>query len=88
MDSKWFLEPKLFTHETDYFSFPDFFANFLASGVGIGTGEIENHRVSMIIPILFIASIYSVGFVKRLFEQVFPKVKNFSFFNDLLYWTP
>lgn len=47
-------------------SAPDFFINYLTSADGVGTAEITNHRISMIIPILFISSIYAIGFLSEL----------------------
>jgi uncharacterized membrane protein len=44
-------------------SLPDFLINYLTSAGGIGTAEIENHRVSMIIPVLFISIVYAIGFL-------------------------
>ncbi len=44
-------------------SLPDFLINYLTTTSGVGTAEIENHRVSMIIPVLFISIIYAVGFI-------------------------
>ncbi len=41
-------------------SFPDLLINYATSQDGIGTSEIYNHRISMIIPVLFIASIYGI----------------------------
>ena len=40
---------------------PDFLINYLTSADGVGTAEITNHRISMIIPVLFISSIYAIG---------------------------
>lgn len=47
-------------------SLPDFLINYLTSAGGIGTAEIENHRISMIIPVLFISIIYSISFISSL----------------------
>jgi hypothetical protein len=47
-------------------SLPDFLINYLTSAGGIGTAEIENHRVSMIIPVLFISIVYAIGFLGAL----------------------
>ncbi len=40
---------------------PDFLINYLTTAGGIGTSEIVNHRVSMIVPVMFIATIYAVS---------------------------
>ncbi|HSX39338.1 MAG TPA: DUF2079 domain-containing protein, partial [Candidatus Saccharimonadales bacterium] len=45
---------------------PDFMANYLTTAGGIGTSEIYNHRISMIIPVLFLALIYGIGFISAL----------------------
>jgi hypothetical protein len=42
-------------------SAPDFLINYLTSSDGVGTAETTNHRISMVIPILFLASIYAIG---------------------------
>lgn len=59
---------------------PDFMANYLTSAGGIGTGEIENHRISMIIPVLFISVIYAIGFLTEKLKDVL-KYLNISFKN-------
>lgn len=43
---------------------PDLLINYLTTEGGIGTSEIYNHRISMIIPVLFISSIYAVGLLR------------------------
>jgi len=48
---------------------PDILINYLTSASGVGTAEIENHRISMIIPVLFISTIYAIGFLSRLFQK-------------------
>lgn len=50
-------------------AFPDFLINYSTSAGGIGTSEIINHRISMIIPVLFISSIYAVGMLANLVSQ-------------------
>jgi uncharacterized membrane protein len=47
---------------------PDLMINYLTTAGGIGTAEVENHRISMIIPVLFLAIIYAVGFISRLLD--------------------
>ena len=44
-------------------SFPDFLINYLTTEGGIGTAEIENHRISMIIPVLYISTVYAISFL-------------------------
>jgi uncharacterized membrane protein len=46
-------------------AFPDLLINYSTSQGGIGTSEIYNHRISMIIPVLFISIIASLSFIKR-----------------------
>ncbi len=50
-----FLNPIIFA-----MAFPDFLINYSTTEGGIGTSEIINHRISMIIPVLFLASIYGI----------------------------
>ena len=52
------------------FAVPDLLINFLTTEGGIGTSEITNHRISMIIPVLFISSIYAVGFLSNLIAKL------------------
>lgn len=42
---------------------PDFIINYMTTAGGIGTAEITNHRVSMIIPVLYISIIYGLSFL-------------------------
>ncbi len=58
------LYPPLFA-----LALPELIINYSITGGGIGTSEIYNHRISMIIPVLFIASIYGVGFMSRLISK-------------------
>jgi len=46
-------------------SFPDFVINYSTTQGGIGTSEIYNHRISMIIPVLFISIILGVSFLRK-----------------------
>lgn len=48
-----------------FISVPDFLMNYLTSADGVGTAEITNHRISMIIPVLFIATIYAIGTISE-----------------------
>lgn len=43
-------------------SFPDILINYSTTAGGIGTAEIYNHRVSMIVPVVFLSVIYAIGF--------------------------
>jgi len=56
-------------------SLPDFLINYLTSAGGIGTAEIYNHRISMIIPILFLAVIYAISFYYDLLQKILQKIK-------------
>lgn len=51
-------------------SVPDFMINYLTSADGVGTSEITNHRISMIIPVLFISTIYAISFLSALLPQI------------------
>ncbi len=54
---------------------PDLLINYATTAGGIGTSEIYNHRVSMIVPVLFIASIFGVFYISKLFETSSIKMK-------------
>jgi uncharacterized membrane protein len=41
----------------------DFVANYATTAGGIGTSEIYNHRVSMIVPVLFISTIFAISYL-------------------------
>lgn len=62
-------------------SLPDFAINYLTTLNGIGTSEIYNHRISMIVPVLFVSVIYSIGLLSKfLFDllsraPVFQRIK-------------
>lgn len=75
---------------------PDLMINYLTSADGVGTSEITNHRISMIIPVLFISTIYAISFLSTLVsnfisflvskknKNVKDKVKNSKVFNNYL----
>ncbi len=65
-----FLYPQIFM-----LALPDFAINYLTTLDGVGTSEIYNHRVSMIIPVLIVSLIYAVSFLSR-FLTSFPKIGN------------
>lgn len=46
-------------------AFPDFLINYSTTQGGIGTSEIYNHRISMIIPVLFVSIIFGIAFLKK-----------------------
>ena len=54
---------------------PDFLINYATSAGGIGTAEIINHRISMLIPVLFISSIYGVSTLSGWAESIITKGK-------------
>ncbi len=58
---------------------PDLLINYSTSADGIGTAEITNHRISMIVPVLFLASIYAVKWLSSwsyiLMQKILTKVK-------------
>jgi hypothetical protein len=47
---------------------PDFLINYLTTASGIGTAEITNHRISMVVPIIFISTIYAIGYLSGLIK--------------------
>jgi uncharacterized membrane protein len=54
---------------------PDFAANYLTTASGVGTAEIYNHRISMIVPVLFISVIFAVGYLSGLFSGRIKKIR-------------
>ena len=50
-------------------AFPDLLINYSTTQGGIGTSEIYNHRISMIIPVLFLSSIYGIAFLSKFFKH-------------------
>jgi uncharacterized membrane protein len=58
-------------------SLPDFLINYLVTEDGLGVEEIENHRISMIIPVLFISTIYSINILAGILEDFIPKIKKY-----------
>ncbi|MBD3366148.1 DUF2079 domain-containing protein [candidate division WWE3 bacterium] len=54
---------------------PDFLINYLTTAGGIGTAEIYNHRVSMIVPVVFISVIFSIQFLAGVVSKWQPKLK-------------
>jgi hypothetical protein len=60
---------------------PDLLINYSTTAGGIGTSEIINHRISMIIPVLFISSIYSVAY----FSDRLGRIKKLSKLKKLNY---
>jgi uncharacterized membrane protein len=61
---------------------PDFLINYLTSASGVGAGEIQNHRISMIIPVLFVSCIFAIsylsGLATLLFDKLLPRVRKQS----------
>ncbi len=68
------LEPMMYTSvlypPLFIIAFPDFLINYATSAGGIGTSEIINHRISMIVPVVFISSIYSIGLLAYLASSI------------------
>lgn len=60
-----FLYPQVFL-----LALPDFAINYLTTLDGVGTSEIYNHRVSMIIPVVVVSAIYAVGFLSSLLSEI------------------
>ena len=48
----------------------DIFINYLTTAGGIGTSEITNHRISMIIPVLFISTIFAINMLGIFFASI------------------
>lgn len=44
---------------------PDLLINYATTAGGIGTSEISNHRVSMIIPVIFLSTIFAISTLSR-----------------------
>ena len=59
-------------------SAPDFLINYLVTEEGLGVEEIENHRISMIIPVLFVSTIYSITLLTGIATDIFPKVGKYK----------
>ncbi len=55
-----FLAPQILV-----IAIPDLLINYATTAGGIGTSEISNHRVSMVIPIVFLASIFAISKLSR-----------------------
>lgn len=52
-------------------AFPDLLINYSTTQGGIGTSEIYNHRISMIIPVIFISICYGIGFFQKFLKFFF-----------------
>jgi uncharacterized membrane protein len=52
-------------------AFPDLLINYSTTQGGIGTSEIYNHRISMIIPVVFLSVAYGIGFLRRFLSNFF-----------------
>ena len=50
-------------------SIPEIIINYSTTEGGIGTSEIYNHRISMIIPILFLSSIFGISIFSSFFRK-------------------
>ena len=58
-------------------SAPDFLINYLVTEGGLGVENIENHRISMIIPVLFVSAIYAISMLREIFFAIGPKLKKY-----------
>ncbi len=58
-------------------SAPDFLINYLVTEEGLGVEEVENHRISMIIPVLFVSSIYAISMLREIVFALGPKLKKY-----------
>lgn len=54
-------------------SFPDLLINYSTTQGGIGTSEIYNHRISMIVPVVFLAILYGIAFFQKFLYLIFDK---------------
>lgn len=54
-------------------AFPDLLINYSTTQGGIGTSEIYNHRISMIIPVVFLAILYGISFFQKFFSLILVK---------------
>lgn len=54
---------------------PDFLINYLVTEGGLGVEDIENHRISMIIPVLIVSTIYGISMLVGIAESIFEKIK-------------
>ncbi len=54
----------------------DYFINYLTTSDGVGTSEILNHRVSMIIPVMMLATIMGISYLAGMFEKTKKLKKN------------
>jgi uncharacterized membrane protein len=54
-------------------SFPDLLINYSTTQGGIGTSEIYNHRISMIIPVIFLSILYGISFFQNLLQLILRK---------------
>jgi len=45
---------------------PDIMINFMTSAGGIGTAEVTNHRISMILPVLVLATLFGIKYLSNL----------------------
>ena len=48
---------------------PDLVINFMTTASGIGTAEITNHRISMILPVLIIATLLAIKYLSNLLKN-------------------
>lgn len=51
-------------------SAPEFMINYTTTSGGIGASEIYNHRISMIIPVLFLSSIYAISSISSFLNNL------------------
>lgn len=56
---------------------PEFAINYLTTQSGIGTSEIYNHRISMILPPLFISALFSIHFIDKAVRVLFKRKINY-----------
>ncbi|EKD99823.1 MAG: membrane protein-like protein [uncultured bacterium] len=66
-------------------SLPDFLINYLTTEGGIGTAEIYNHRVSMIVPVMFISVIFAISWLSKFLSSV-KFLRKIRFYEKLSGW--
>lgn len=63
-----------FAPQVLFLSLPDFLINYLTTAGGIGTAEIFNHRISMIVPVIFLSSIFAIKYIGDFISYLYTKV--------------
>ncbi len=64
---------------------PDILINYMTTSGGIGTSEIFNHRISMIIPLIFLSVIFSILLFQNLGKKIFKEKSNVIIFIPVVF---